>query len=234
MATRTRIPRSINDFNSYIINTNAYLLAATPTNASRLGITVPETTQWTAFVTQWTPLYAKYSDKKNSRTTSVKDQLLSIIKKCVDLDKANHILDRIASSTAVTIVDMEVFNIKKGVLQKIARTTLVAHIEETVVAGIQPLGGGSVAIKCHSTTGSRPAIYAGADCVQYMYQIDSGIPTLANASAMEKGLSSRASFTLSLGLENSGKNLDIYFRWYNTKHPELAGPWSTHQTTLIL
>jgi len=233
MADQSRIPRGIDGFNPYIINTNAYLLAGAPTNADRLGVLVPETDKWTGFVNEWTPLYMKYSDKKNGRTTAVKDQLLSIIDRCVDFDQSSHILDRIAASPGVTIVDMETFNIKKGMLQKTIRSVSVIPISEKVAAAIQPLGGGSIAIKCHNST-SRASILEGADSVQFVYQVGDVPPASAEAAGLMKDISTRAAFTLALGADNASKYLYICFRWYNTKHPKLASPWSSMQSTLIL
>jgi len=235
MTAGARIPRGIDDFNPYYTNAIAYLSNGTPTtNAVRLGIIPDELTQLTGFVTAWAPLYTKYSDKKNSRTTAVKDQLLEIIDNVVSFDQDNHILDRIAASPNVTIVDMETFNIKKGALQKTSKSVSSTPISEPVTVTIQPIGGGSMTVKCYSTTGQRASIYDGADSVQYIYQVGDISPASADATGLTKELSTKASFTLALGSGSSAKNLYIYFRWYNTKHPELAGPWSSLQTTLIL
>lgn len=233
MADGSRIPRGIDGFNLYIITTCAFLSAGMPLNADRLGILPDESAKWSGFLTEWNPLYAKYSDKKNGRTTAVKDQLLDIIDRCVGLDQTSHILDRIAASPNVTIVDMETFNIKKGVLQKVTRSTSTTPISESVNAALQLLGGGSFAIKCHNST-SRASILDNADSVQYAYLIGTMPPESIKAVGLTKELSTKAAFTLALGAENSAKYLYIYFRWYNTKHPELAGPWSGLQTALIV
>lgn len=234
MATGTRIPRGIDEFNPYIVNTNAYLLLGAPTNAERLGILLSEMAKWTEFANDWAPLYTKYSDKKSSRTTAVKDQLLEIIGNVADFDQSVHFLDRIAASANVTIVDMETFNIKKGVLQKQTRSSSNTPITEPVTVTIQPVGGGMVTIKCYSTTGQRASIYSEADSVQYLYQVGDTAPSSAEVPGLTKELSTKAIITLNLGSAASGKNLYIYFRWYNTKRPELSGPWSALQTSLIL
>ena len=234
MPTTTRIPRAINVFNSYLMNTTAYLLMGSPSNAERLGVLQPEMDRWSNFLGQWTPLYSRYSDKKNSRTTAIKDQLLEIIGLATDFDQSVHFLDRIAASPNVTIVDMETFNIKKGVLQKTTRTVPVTPMTEAVVASIQPLGGGTAVLKCYTVSGQRASIYSGADSVQFLYQVGDTPPVSAEAPGLNKELSTKAIITLSLGAGSSGKNLYIYFRWYNTKHPELSGPWSALQTSLIL
>lgn len=113
MGASTRIPRSISLFGSYLTNTNAYFLAGTLVNALRLGILPTETTSWTGFLTAWMLIVNKYTDKKGSRTTGIKDQLRLIIKSVVKYDQTNHILDRIASSLAATLTDLETFNIKR-------------------------------------------------------------------------------------------------------------------------
>ena len=234
MSQNARIPRTIRLFNLYLTITNTYLYEDNPINAVRLGISFDEASGWTALFTKWEPLYLKYSDKKNSRTTSIKDQLLAIIKECVELDKTRHFLDRIASSMNVTIKDMETFNIKKGVLQKSSPTVATAPILTQVIAALRPIGGCTFTVKCRPVSGQRPAIIRGANCVQYHYLVGKTPPGSAKDKTLEKDLSSKASFTLSLELGNTGQYLYIYFRWYNTKHPDLSGPWSALQTILIL
>jgi len=56
----------------------------------------------------------------------------------------------------------------------------------------------------------------------------------ADAENMKRDISTKASFVLALSSASSTQSLFIYFRWYNTKHPELAGPWSALMTTMIL
>jgi len=230
-----RISRSIVLFNIFITNTNTYLLAGTPTNWSRLGWTQAEMTQWTSFYTQWIALFAKYSDKKGSRTTAIKDQLMLIIKQCIALDKANHLLDRIASSPNVTIIDMETFHIKKGVLQDVTRTTHHTSISDVVVVSLQPIGGSIIVTKCRTSHDSkRPSIPDGADSVQYAWQLGGTAPVSAEDAGLKSGLSSHAAFNLNLPAGSTGKYLYIFFRWYNTKHPNLAGPWCSLLTVLVL
>ncbi len=235
MADGSRIPGNFELFNGYITTTGAYLEAGSPiTNASRLGIEETEVIKWKYFSTTWTQKYAMYVDKKSSRTTSITDQLREIIKQTVAFNKANHILDRISVSLNVTIVDMETFNIKKGVLSKSTRTIPQTPISEPITVIIQPIGGGSISIKCYSSTGQRASIYKNADSVQYLYQVGTTPPASAEDDGLSKGISSKAIFLLNLGAASSTKFLYIYFRWYNVKHPELSSPWNSLQTTLIL
>ena len=234
MPDRSRIPRAIDRFNNYISNTNTYLQDGNPTNAMRLGIFPAEVTRWTAFVTEWNPLYLKYIDVKGSRTIAIKDQLHSIIASCVIFDQTNHLLDRIAASPVVTVSDMEIFNIKKGRLLKTTRTRPLVVLTEPVFAAIQPIGGGTVSIKCRGASGGRAAIFAGADAVQYNYTVGDTPPGSADAYGLKSEISTRASINLALSSASSGKHLYIYLRWYLIKHPNLAGPWSSVQAVLIL
>ena len=84
---------------------------------------------------------------------------------CVKFDQTNHLLDRIAASPVVTVSDMEIFNIKKGILLKTTRTRPQTTLTEPLFAAIQPIGGGTVSIKCRDASGGRAAIIAGADAV---------------------------------------------------------------------
>jgi len=233
MTVAPRIPRGIDDCSQYLVSTNNYLYLGTPSNAERLGILPAEVTQWSNLENRFQPLYRLYIDKKNSRTTAVKDQLLSIIDELTDLDQSCHLLDRIAASSNVTIVDMETFNIKKGVLQKTTRTVAITPLTNQVAAAFQPIGGGSVNIKCRNLSSERASIDEGADCVQYAFRVGGSAPVSADAENLRREVSTRASFVLALGSASSAQNLFIYFRWYNTKHPDLAGPWSIMQTMFI-
>lgn len=234
MPDRSRIPRAIDRFNNYLANTNTYLLDGNPNNAIRLGLFPAEVTRWSAFVAEWSPLYLKYIDEKGSRTTAITDQLHSIVASCVIFDQTNHLLDRIAASPVVTVSDMEIFNIKKGILLKTTRTRPLGVLTEPVFAAIQPIGGGSVSIKCRGASGGRAAIFTGADAVQYNYTVGDTAPGSADAYGLQREISTKASIQLALNPASSGKNLYIYLRWYLVKHPALAGPWSSVQTVLVL
>lgn len=226
MTNSTRVPRGIDSFNKYIVSTSSYLQEGTPTtHAARLGITEEELKFILALLASWTSLYKLYGDKKNSRTTAVIDQLHDNVDQFVDYDKEHHLLDRIASSPNATIIDMETFNIRNGALQRSARSTTSKPITDAVSAILDAVGGGMVSVKCYNTESSRPSIFSDSDCIQFAYAVGSTPPTSVLASGLTQGLSSKASFTISTGADNGGKNLYIFFRWYNSRHPELAGPW---------
>jgi hypothetical protein len=234
MADKSRIPRGIDEFNPYLSTTNSYLIAGDRvTNAVRLGILPAEVEHWSNNFANWSVLYQKYCDRKNSRTTAVIEQLNLIIADTIEFDHTHHILDRIASSPNVTVTDLTTFNIKKGLLEKTTHSSSVTPITELVVPSVQLVGGGVLAIKCRCATGESASIIEDADCVQYRFKVGTTAPLSVEEEGLKSDLSSRASFNLNAGAENSGKYLYVYFRWYNTKRPNLAGPWSPLIISLI-
>ncbi len=234
MADGSRIPRSLEKLNGYLVNTSAYLATGNPTNGIRLGILLTEQTQWIAINTAWAPLYVKYSDKKNTRTTSIKDQLLVLRQKLIDLDRTVRFLDRIAASPVVTPVDLDVFNIKNKMLKSTARMNVSIAIIENVAPVITAVGGGMFAVKCLTPNSKRAAVISGADSVQYCFGVGATPPESPMSDGLKFGISSRASFTIAAGAENSGKNMYVFFRWNNIKRPEMSGPWCTMQTLLVV
>jgi len=241
MPTGARIPRSINELGSYLISTSSYLSAPSPvtggpafgTNGERLGLLPAEITQWKAFEDEWSPLYLMYKDIMNSRTRAIRNNLLLIIDKVVAYDQTNHILDRIAASPNATLYDLGIFNINGGVLPKATRTVPTTAIREPVSVTFQVLGGAIIAIKCYSSTSARASIFSEADSIQCLYQTGTP-PASVNDETLRSGLSTKATFNLALNPDSKGKYLYIYFRWYNTRHPELSGPWSELQAAMIV
>lgn len=229
--SNSRMPKLVGEFNQYINNTTNYMNTGVPKNGERMGLTEDEMTSWTGINTRWNPLYALYSDKPNSRTQVVIAQLQALIDECYTLNQTKHILDRIAASPNVTVVDLQTFNIRNGSSK---RSFTVQPIQDSVITSIQLLGGGSVTVKCHAEGNLRPSIIDAADCVQYVFAVGTTPPDSADAAGLKKDSSTKATFTLALGSGSSTKYLYIYYRWYNSKHPEIAGPWSGLQSTLIV
>jgi len=235
MSDRSRMPRGIGDFNPYLNNTCNYLKEGTPTtNAVRLGLLDSDTTYWNGLLTKWNELYPQYTDKVYLRTTDIRNQLLNLINEAVDFDQRNNFLNRIASSPNVNVTDLGIFNIRKGIFQKTSRSIPQRPIQEPVTVTLQQLGGGAFSVKCYSSTGLRPSIYGDANCVQCAYLIGDTAPVSPNAPGLTFNLSTKSTFVLSLDPGSQAKNLYIYFRWYNTKHPEIAGPWCNLQTFVII
>lgn len=233
MVDTARIPRLILQFHIYYNNAYIYLTTGTPTNAARIGLPAADTTLMLSIYTQWNGLMAKYSDKANGRTTAVIEQLNLLIEKFINYDRTTFLLDRIASSPTATVADLEVFNIKKGILRTKTHTIRQTPISEGISVTITPLGGSQIGVKCRMNSNGRAAMHENADIIEYVYSIDK-MPESPEDLGLRHGMSSKASFTLDLDGSHPGKILYIYFRWYDTKHPNLAGPWSVMYTSVIV
>jgi hypothetical protein len=80
-------------------------------------------------------------------------------------------------------------------------------------------------------------IRIGADSIQYAWTVmdkQQNAPADAESAAYRRDISTKAIFHFEAGVENTGRWLAIRFRWYNSKHPHLAGVWSDVQVLLIL
>ncbi|TCN67671.1 hypothetical protein [Acetobacteroides hydrogenigenes] len=229
----TSIPRTFGNFNFFIRNTNSYMEEGTPKNSERLGIPIEIATSWKGIEKKWITAYDKYSDRYNLRTQAVNDELRAVIDEAHTFNAENHFLARIAISENATVTDLETFGIRNGTGQKQPRSIPQSPITSLVEVTLKPIGGGSVMVKCYSK-GARASILDAADSVQYRFVVGATAPSSAEDPELDKEISTKASFVLPTGAEKIGMFLYVYFRWYNIKHPELAGPWSTLQSTIII
>jgi hypothetical protein len=229
------IPLSYDKFNTYLQNTTAFLFEGTPTaNYVRLGIPEAIAKGWKEIGTRWNPLYSKYVDKYNLRTQAVCDELRAIVESTRKFEDENHLIALVAISPNATVTDRETFSINGANGQKKSRTTSQSQITSLINAILKPIGGGSISIKCYDAKSKRPAINETANCVQYRYCIGNTTPTSVEDDILDMNISTKSSFILQAGAENEGKRLHIYFRWYNTKHPEVSSPWCPLQSTIIV
>src|ERR1035437_2383713 len=131
--TTTRIPGpgSKVRFHTYINNTTIYLSANANANATRFGWTTAEVASWVGFNTIDGNIYPTWSNKK-LRTTDMTNNLKLNIQNCHALNKTNKLLDRIAASPSATLMDLEVFGIKKGALASSTATQKTGSINDAV------------------------------------------------------------------------------------------------------
>ena len=116
---KPRLSTDIKGFANDIKKTNEYLNADSPlpslvSNGIRLGILPAEITQWGTFYHSWEEIFPLYVDKRVTRTTNVKDQLLLIIKITRAYEQKIRMYDRIAVCKDATTTDFEVFHIKRS------------------------------------------------------------------------------------------------------------------------
>lgn len=232
-----RVPETIAVFNSYIVTTDNYLQAlstgsTTIHNWERLGLSSANASDWHTFKQGWTDtLYPKYQDPLQS-TSAVKKQVRDFMTDFKEF--AIPLLNIMAASPNATSDDEEVFNFKIG---RAAPSHDTTPIEETVVFDAKPLGGGELKFTCRTASDThRASLAPGADSVQLAYLIiDTGTEINVNPDEekMIKETVTKSSFIKHAGAGNVGKTMVTFARWYNTKHPELAGPWSAMQKIII-
>jgi len=246
---KERISKSTAIFNTYINNGNTYLMAGTPTNGTRLGLSSAQQTEWTARCTNWKDnLYPKFSSS-SLRTPAVIEAVHNFIRDFKLF--ANPLLDMMAANPAANEDDEHTFNfIKRENRKKPERKT--EAITQQCYGTIESLGGGIIRNSCRTNTDTkRPSLAEGADGVEVAYIIDkkkdtpppppgqpaeeeSDLPPAPTHPDMIHQVFSKAKFLLECGPENKGRMLIIYHRWINTKYPKLAGPWSAnYQATFI-
>ena len=111
-----RISRSIDGFNTDITTTYNYLIKGCPPpigylNWQRLGWSADEMAQWQDFKQRWDPFYKLYLNKKGTRTTQIKDDMLLIIKETRAYDHLRNLYNRISVNPNATVTDFELFHI---------------------------------------------------------------------------------------------------------------------------
>lgn len=230
-----RIPREILLFNSYIANTNNRQLATNPVTTKKFWEDYGWTTiQSAAFKSdchdEWVNnVYPLYSNPVTS-TSIVKADTHNFIKNFITFANTEKLLDKIVSCGLANTTDATIWRLK---LEKAAPTHHTEKITAQTFAQISTLGRGKFDIHVRAAAdASRSSIprEAGADSVQYAWAVvdkpGDGITDL-NDKLLTRDISRKAHFELDAGSINQSKWLVIYFRWYNTSFPAIAGDWST-------
>lgn len=230
MASSPRIPRSIAPFNDYINTIVNYTLTGTPTNGDRLGLEKDEQLRMKEICDNWNTTWKLYADRSAGRTIAVTASMNGYITDFIDYNESHHLLDRIASSLNATELDYQIFNIS---VRKTITKGQTKSISAAVQPIIQPIGGGTVSIKCYSDESARPSVYSQANCVQFAFIVGNTAPLSPIDENIKYDTSTRASFNFEAGADKVGKQLFIFFRWYNTVHPDIAGPWSALNTVWL-
>ncbi len=226
--SNSRIPVPIAKFNAYIRNTDDYQLAGgPPTNATRLGISSTDSATWHTDRGAWDILYAKYIDK-NQVTPSVKNNVRNFIRDFRIF--AIPLIDIMAASAAATQDDANAFNFVLVAKNPTHRTD---QIEDRCYATIISLGGGDIKIKCRTASDTKRSSLAPlADSVQYAWKAGTAAPA-NETDGTTVATSTKATFILHTGTSSDPRKFYVFVRWFDTKHPELAGPWSVLMVTPI-
>ena len=237
MPDRSRIPRTIAEFDSYIGTTNRYLQKEIElpdnsllANYKRLSLPDSAINQWKAFSREWEELFVLYSDKNESRTTASRDKLQDVKKRFIAF--ASSWLDTIGPPAA-SISDMEVLRIKKGALHKAKHTQRMAPIAESPVLNLISLGGAHILVRClKSNLTKRAGILPGATAVELCYAVTAS-KKIKHKNLVHHHISTKGFFTLVLDMKGKGKTLFVSARWLVLNRPSLNGPWSEMITTVV-
>jgi hypothetical protein len=229
MADGSRIPRSILPFNIFIDATDSRLQLINPTTSNPYyvdyGLTEVTATSWSAQRKDWDEnVYAAYINPLTS-TSVAKDNVQNFMAGFREFAQPQ--LNKIAVSDVAGTEEEHIFNL---VLHRKNATHPTTAIDAQCVGSLHSLGRGSYEVSCRDeTTQGRSHKVAGADSVQYAYLLSDEPPTTdptPDDGTMTLSLATTVLFALDFGAASQGQWLTIYFRWYNTKHPAFAGPWS--------
>ncbi|MFN8322591.1 MAG: hypothetical protein U0T74_08045 [Chitinophagales bacterium] len=220
-------------FNSYLNNTDDYLQATAPGSSSknweRLGLSATQAAQWQQQRQYWrNTLYPAYSSPDQC-TKTVRKEVVQFIKQFSAF--ALPLLNLMAACPAVNAQDSLTFNFA---LKRKAPTHHRVPVTELCYGSFTPQGSGRIKAGFRTLQNSgRPALAQGANCVQIAYSIGEPAPTHAGEAA-RLDIVPRASYVIETSPAHAGKWLYIFSRWYNSKHPQLAGPWSQAMQVMVL
>ena len=103
-----KIPQGDGPFNSFINSSSDYLAEGTPTHASRLGLSVSESTEWDTRRVSWNTIYAKYNDtSKRTKTVTAEKET----QKRAFMTFAYPLMTRMGVSPALTNDDRGALNL---------------------------------------------------------------------------------------------------------------------------
>ena len=227
----TRVPRSDAQFDQYIQNsTTALLFAGPPTTWERLGITEEEKDVWVEMSDNWIIIYPQYTNSA-TRTKSITAQK-NALKKAI-INHVSPLLDKIASSSAITANDRVVFNTPK----RDRELTRRGKIDDIPYVGIKPTGGGDIKIRARVIQdGNRASRHPLSDGIEVKYQLveNSAAGPGSPNDCSNSFISKKAQFILSLGPAQPGKKIYTFFRWVNLSNYANSGPWSTLLQTVVV
>jgi len=256
MANAENLTGTLSEFNAQIIidvnylNANKVRLVISATNITTLntqysnpGASVPQNQLG------WVELYNLHSST-DTNTQSI-TTLVGIRRK--ELEATVHTICGDVPNSILTTND------RSALVWPVSKTTRTIHKVATtnlITFKSIGLGGGDVKTRCFPSAGAinnptansqrstkksgkqraaRPHKEKGYEIRRsYMLvKIGAAQPTDANAAGMTMEVITKANSVKHYGTANEGMVLCEFLQWYNPKHPELAGPWSSMQTTLI-
>jgi hypothetical protein len=232
-----RIPQALAEFDSYLTNTVNHLPDGTPPNSERLGLNEEQVIYWRSYAKHWKRLYHMSHDKARSTWVTRQDRD-KVWKAFVNF--AQPVVNLIAANPALTVSDRSTFRIDPPP----ARGKRRGHIRGRPSIKMRNGDGATLKISYRSNMTGRPRMHPLADLIEMRYLLQS--PTDIKDGALQWPplpkspdecpvvvMSSRAIFTVTVGMRNMGKQLSAYFRYINTADPSQNGPWTTLMVTIV-
>lgn len=228
------IPTEISKFNPYIVNTNMRQLAVNPDTTNPYWTDYGWTSaQSTAYKNDWTKkwvdeIFPLFSNPITS-TSIVKADTHKFIDDFIAFVRTEKLIEKIIGCGLANNTDATTWNV---VLEAAAPTTPPVKITATIFVEVKSLPGGKFDVHARADADSTRASIPRdkwADSVQFaMAVIDKPADTISdpNSKDLTKDIAKQAHFEVDAGSANTGKWMVIYFRWYNTSHPKIAGDWS--------
>lgn len=221
MAGDTRVPVLDSEFNTYIIAGTGHLLTLRGGTVVRqlLGLSGPEMTAWSAFLTDWSTTYALWGNL-NTRTKTVIDHKNEI--KADFRDFTEPLLTRMEGSPNIIDDDRNVLNIAKPDRTPTPR----GKIDTAPDTAITPMEGGMLRIRNRiDTHAKRASMHPLADGLEMAYKIG-GAPPANETACPNKFISKKALFDFEGDTVNDRKTIYVYTRWVNLSNQTNNGPWS--------
>ncbi len=225
----SRIPRNHPKFDLYIKTAVAFLQGGgTPNNGIRLGLTAADITQAQSMLAIWytgnaaSPGIYEQHTNPNTRTKVT----TRLVKEFIINFSAffRSLLNSMAGNKAITPADRAMLNIAAP---NPARSQQRLALVNTVYFEGKPIGGGELKVYCRTVKGSKRGSKApGSDSVELSYKLGDPAPTGGDDPNNKHEIFSRAEFIMPFGASNAGQKVHLFARWINSKHKQLAGPWS--------
>lgn len=188
----------------------------TPPKSERLGLSTAQVGPWRGLAKLWKRLYLQSKSKIQS-TPLIREERDLLWKQFVRF--AQPIVNMIAASPELTTGDRSAFNMDPPP----ARGRRRGRIKGRPFTKMRNGEGASIRVKCRASHQGRPRMHPLADLIEMRYALQS--PTEIKDGVLQWParpkspdecpvvvLSSRAIFTLKVGMKNTGKQLCAYFR----------------------
>jgi hypothetical protein len=256
MKKQGRIPIKLETFIVFIVLIDEYLHAilagSTDPRGIELGMTADELLALRAWVKQFIsgdPTHPGIWDlhkNKQTKTQTTRQNMVDTKKQFGVFFRP--LLVRMSGSALITNGDRDTLNIAHPVTSHTKPTT---PITAECLIGVRRLGQCKLRFVCKASEDeARASKPEGSDAVEIAYNSRPVITTepgkepilagkvrpksmMGPSEATNFKTFTRAIFTMQFPDSDLGNDLQLFGRWINTKHPDLAGPWSQLNSVII-